>query len=60
VSFGPPNPFPIPLTKPDYSQGVGVNLYNNIWGTNYIMHYPYLAGEQNSKFRFRLTFNQRP
>lgn len=32
VCVGAPTPFPIPFTRPDTTQGISSNLYNNIWG----------------------------
>jgi hypothetical protein len=46
LGLGSPNPFPTPFLTPDLSQGVGFNLFNNLWGTNYIMHYPYAFSQQ--------------
>ena len=40
--IGPANPFPTPVTKPDIGSGFASNIYNNIYGTDYIMWYPYL------------------
>jgi len=52
VCFGEPTPFPTPFTQPDLSQGVHFNLFNNIWGTNYVMWYPFLDEDLNAQFRF--------
>lgn len=56
VRLGQPLPFPTPLmTYPDLENlGASFNLYNNIWGTNYVMFYPYLVQDRNSAFRFEM------
>ena len=53
---GPPNPFPTPVTKPDFASGFTSNIFNNIWGTNYIMWYPYLQEDASSKYRYQVQF----
>eukprot|EP00027_Filamoeba_sp_ATCC50430_P016410 CAMPEP_0168573388 /NCGR_PEP_ID=MMETSP0413-20121227/18503_1 /TAXON_ID=136452 /ORGANISM="Filamoeba nolandi, Strain NC-AS-23-1" /LENGTH=745 /DNA_ID=CAMNT_0008606625 /DNA_START=90 /DNA_END=2324 /DNA_ORIENTATION=- len=53
--IGEPNAFPSPLnTFPDAKKGLNYNLYNNLWGTNYIMWYPYLDEDGDSLFRFSI------
>ena len=52
--IGPANPFPTPVTKPDIGSGFASNIYNNIYGTNYIMWYPYLPEDASSKYRYQL------
>ena len=47
--------------------GMGVNLHNNLWNTNYPLYYPYFDAalcttpydckNRNSKFRFKLELN---
>jgi hypothetical protein len=39
VNLGLPTPFP--TGKYDLLDGLSFNLFNNIWGTNYIMWYPF-------------------
>ena len=56
VCIGYPTPFPTPMEQPDVSQGFSFNIYNNIWGTNYIMWYPYLPDDASSKYEFQMTF----
>jgi len=36
--------------------GMAVNLWNNVWDTNYILWYPYEegVGHENILFRFRM------
>jgi hypothetical protein len=61
------NPFPSPLA-PQYTHGIintatntaaiGFNIFNNIWGTNYIMSYPYLDNERSTRFRVRVQLNR--
>lgn len=42
VTFGEPTPFPSSLNvKVDVKKGFHYNYYNNIWGTKYIMWYPF-------------------
>ena len=51
--FGKPNVFPVPLDEtPDVGQGVSFSVYNNIWGTNYVMWYPYHDDEPHLRSRF--------
>jgi hypothetical protein len=53
------NPLPYPLTTLTATpSGMSYNLYNNLWNTNYIYYYPYLAnvGDENSLFRFSLAW----
>jgi len=57
VNPGEPNPFPTPMTLPDVTLGMHFNLYNNIWGTNYIMWYPYLEEDQSLLFRFSIKID---
>ena len=49
VAIGVKSPLPFSNTPPDPSAGIHCNLFNNAWGTNYIMWY----GE-DMRFRFRL------
>lgn len=37
VSPGVPTGLPNVRRPPDTAQGVAFNLYNNLWGTNYVM-----------------------
>jgi len=56
ISVGYPSAFPTPVdTDPVQASGVHVNLYNNIWGTNYIMWYPFIDADVNTKYRFQLV-----
>jgi len=63
ISVGDPWPFPTfrhPGGSPaniSASSGISVNLVQNIWGTNYIMWYPFLndsSGDQHLQYRFSL------
>lgn len=57
VSPGVPSVLPSPEPQPASAleaAGVSYNLYNNAWGTNYIMWYPYAPEHANMKFRFTL------
>ena len=49
VTLGLKSPLCFSTSQPDLSAGIHCNLYNNAWGTNYIMWF----GE-NMSFRFRL------
>ncbi|XP_071097043.1 uncharacterized protein [Haliotis cracherodii] len=54
----PPSPFPVPLTPITQQDitGTAFNFYNNIWNTNYILWYPYQAGDEHFKGRFQIVF----
>jgi hypothetical protein len=52
VSPGHPTPFPSVVHLPDLEQGMHFNLVNNIWGTNYVMWWPYQESDRNMRFRF--------
>eukprot|EP01087_Luapelamoeba_hula_P000994 TRINITY_DN10754_c0_g1_i1.p1 TRINITY_DN10754_c0_g1~~TRINITY_DN10754_c0_g1_i1.p1 ORF type:complete len:714 (-),score=88.74 TRINITY_DN10754_c0_g1_i1:50-2191(-) len=59
VSAGILSPFPTPLTPnhDDGTVGIHVNLYNNIWGTNYIMWYPFdVEHDAYIPYRFTVSF----
>ena len=49
VSVGAPALLTLPTDAPDVDGGVHFNLYNNIWGTNFVMWY-----EENARFRFTM------
>lgn len=64
VCSGLPNGLPTPVdAAPDFSEGASVVLWDNLWGTNYIMWWPYnqngspVAGEESMLFRFSLTLS---
>jgi len=50
--------FPVPLTPIKQAVGVGFNLHNNIWSTNYVMWYPF--DEQDSDFKAIFTAKLTP
>ena len=53
----PPSVFPVPLSPLlEPVSSVAFNLYNNLWSTNYIYWYPFFAGDQNFKARFKINF----
>jgi len=57
VCVGTPTSFPTPLADiPNPSLGSHFILYDNIWGTNYIMWYPFLEQDWQQIFRFQLNF----
>ena len=55
------SPLPMPSTPPDTSAGFAFNLWNNAWGTNYVMYYPFDEAssrrpeDRDMLFRFQLT-----
>ncbi|PRP79015.1 hypothetical protein PROFUN_13257 [Planoprotostelium fungivorum] len=55
LSPGKATPFPIPLDSVSDLGGKGISfcLANNIWGTNYVMWYPFLTEDDESVFRFK-------
>ena len=55
VCVGKPTSFPTPMQQPNVDNGFAFNVYNNIWGTNYIMWYPYNDVDSSSKYRFTVT-----
>jgi len=55
VSFGSPNPFPTPMMVGDPNNGIYFNFCNNLWGTNYVMWYPFKDEDANFLSRFRFT-----
>jgi len=50
IAPGAPRLLHFDNTPPDLSEGLHVNLYNNIWGTNFPMWY-----EEDACFRFRVS-----
>ena len=56
LCVGHPTPFPTPPSKPAIDDGFSFNIFNNIWGTNYVMWYPYLDEDKSSKYRFYLDY----
>jgi len=55
ICLGEPNPFPTPLnTKPNLDDGASISLFNNIWGTNYVMWYPFDNKDGDAAYRFTL------
>jgi hypothetical protein len=51
-ALGEKSPLNFSKSQPDLSKGVHCNLFNNAWGTNYLMWY----GE-NMRFRFTVRFS---
>ena len=60
LCVGYPTPFPTPPSKPAINDGFSFNIFNNIWGTNYVMWYPYLEEDKNSKYRFVFDYSKSP
>ena len=59
VSPGSATPFPSVVTLPDLSKGMHFNLVNNIWGTNYVMWFPYdEVNDSTMRFRFVVQVDQ--
>ncbi len=57
VSVSGFNPFPTPFGTPNItSTGIALCLFNNVWGTNYPMWYPFVAGDENIRYRFSVNF----
>eukprot|EP00049_Salpingoeca_infusionum_P003197 m.64385 g.64385 ORF g.64385 m.64385 type:complete len:732 (+) comp12011_c0_seq2:41-2236(+) len=58
ISFGDTNPFPTPsgAWQPTLGNGINGNLWNNIWGTNYIMWTPFNKDETGFVTRYTLSF----
>ena len=66
VVFGKPTGFPTlgqyGNDEPDLDQGVSSMLLNNLWGTNYVMWYPFefngkaVKGMENLRFRYAFQF----
>ena len=52
LCVGYPNPYPTPPSPPAMDDGFAFNIFNNIWGTNYVMWYPYEEEDKSSKYRF--------
>lgn len=57
VCVGYPNPFPTPPSRPAVDDGFSYNIFNNIWGTNYIMWYPYRQEDESSMYRFTMKYS---
>jgi len=60
ISPGDPTPFPIPLDRVTglEEEGISFCLVNNIWGTNYVMWYPFEEKDRESVFRFKMTVDR--
>jgi hypothetical protein len=58
VSPGKPTPFPMVEDLPDLHEGMHFNLHNNVWGTNYVMWWPYQKGDGTIRFRFVVQVQQ--
>lgn len=54
--FGEPTIFPIPTNQTaDRTQGVSFLLEDCLWNTNYPFWYPFIAGDENFRWRWSLT-----
>jgi hypothetical protein len=47
-------PIPVDSFQPDFDAGVAFNLFNNLWGTNYIMYWPFAPENAITAFDFVL------
>ncbi len=47
VSLGARNPLAFSRSRPDLNKGIHCNLFNNSWGTNYVMWF-----NEDMRFRF--------
>jgi len=55
---GTPTVMPVPTRPIKAVNGMAINLWNNVWDTNYILWYPYdhrATSDQNMLFRFRVS-----
>lgn len=42
--------------QPDVAErGMSFNLFNNLWGTNYVMWYPFGSESPNIRYRWRVS-----
>lgn len=64
VSMGLQNGYPIPTNQTaNMDYGFSSLLYDNLWGTNYVMWWPFnqnyqpVPGEENMVLRYQLTFS---
>eukprot|EP01084_Bolivina_argentea_P027087 50353_1 len=48
------SPFPIPFSEASEIGGTAFILYDNTWGTNYPVWFPFDPNEQNATFRFNI------
>ena len=48
------SPFPTPLIDANDVKGIGFVLFDNIWGTNYPVWYPYDDVDKNMTYRFSI------
>jgi hypothetical protein len=55
--FGPPTVFPTPTDRGAVNASAGASflLIDNLWSTNYPMWIPWVAGDENERWRFTLT-----
>jgi len=57
LSIGAPNPFPLLNASPQrIMNGFYFNLANNVWGTNFVLWYPFDPADENLLSRFTMTF----
>jgi len=61
VAFGGPDAFPTPIvneTSDVLKYGANAILWDNLWGTNYIMWYPFANYSADIKYRFSATLSK--
>ncbi|CAH1791040.1 unnamed protein product [Owenia fusiformis] len=54
-----PTPFPVPLgqiTRGECVAGIGYNIHNNVWSTNYVLWYPLVDEDKDMRYRYYLAF----
>ncbi|KAH3758229.1 glycoside hydrolase [Pelomyxa schiedti] len=55
VSVGVLDPFPTPLTPfTSVDNGISFNVFNNMWGTNYVQWFPFIDEDKTTAYRFVL------
>jgi Domain of unknown function (DUF5054) len=55
AAFGKPSGFPTSTrVRPELSEGASYMLWNNLWGTNYVMWFPFIVEESNLRYTFSL------
>jgi hypothetical protein len=53
-----PTVLPFPASGDSQAlDGVAYNLHNNVWDTNYILWYPFVAGDESWRARFQIKFD---
>ncbi|HVT14679.1 MAG TPA: DUF5054 domain-containing protein [Thermoanaerobaculia bacterium] len=58
VSPGRPAILDFNNSQPRPSEGIYVNLFNNLWGNNFVQWYPWRPEDADSRFRFELCLRE--